>query len=300
MKKRRIFFAFITIFVLLFVFLTIINQFVFYEKSSLIGDSIGVVEITGIIKDSREELNQLSEFGKDNKIKAIVIRIDSPGGAVGPSQEIYSEILKIKSKKPVVASIGTMGASGGYYIASGATKIVASPGSITGSIGVIMQFLNFENLLGKVGIKGNVIKSGAYKDTGSPFREMTKEEKALMQEVLNDVHNQFIEAVSKSRNLKKEEVEKIADGRIITGKTAKELKLIDELGNFNDAVELAKKLANIRGDAKLIYGKKKKNILFDLLGEFSDNDAKSKLFLFLSDMRIPKYLSPIFSFIENE
>jgi protease-4 len=299
MRKKRVFLGIITIFVLLIVLFTIINGLGLYEKSSVIGENIGVVEITGVIKDSKEELRQIYDFGKDNKIKAVIVRIDSPGGAVGPSQEIYNEILKVKSKKPVIASIGTMGASGGYYIASSATKIVANPGSITGSIGVIMQFMNFENLLGKVGIKGDVIKSGAFKDTGSPFREMTKEEKELMQSVINDVHNQFIDAVCQGRKLKREEVEKIADGRIITGKMAKELKLIDELGNFNDAVDLAKKMAGIKGDVKLVYGRKKRSVLMELLGEFTESDSKSQLFLFLTNIKLPNYLTPIFKNLEN-
>jgi len=299
MRKKRVFLGILTIFILLIILFVIINSFGLYGRSSVIGENIGVVEITGIIKDSKEKLRQLNDFGKDNKIKAVIVRIDSPGGAVGPSQEIYNEILKIKSKKPVIASIGTMGASGGYYIASSATKIVANPGSITGSIGVIMQFINLENLLGKVGIKENVIKSGTYKDTGSPFREMTKEEKELMQSVINDVHNQFIDAVCQGRKLRREEVEKIADGRIITGKMAKELKLIDELGNFNDAVELAKKMAGISREAKLVYGRKKRSTLMELLGEFTESDSKSQLFLFLTDIKLPKYLVPIFKNLEN-
>lgn len=301
MRIKRILFAFFIIFLLLFALGLVFYIFGDSDKSSLVGDNIGVVEVNGVIKDSREELKQLNDFGKDSKIKAIIIRIDSPGGAVGPSQELYSEIMKIKARKPVIASIGTMGASGGYYIASGASKIVANPGSITGSIGVIMQFMNFQNLMGKIGIKGNVVKSGQYKDTGSPFRDMTKEERELMQSVIDDVHTQFVDAVIKGRKLKKEEVLKIADGRIITGKQAKELNLIDELGNFNDAVELAKKMANITGEAKLVYAKKKKGILYDLLGEFADNDVKSnsKFFLFLSHLRIPQYLSPLVRYFED-
>lgn len=299
MSKKRIFFAIGIILVLLVVFLTILFYFEDSEKGLVVSDGIGVVEITGVIKDGKEELRQLYEFGKNNKIKAIIIRIDTPGGAVGPSQEIYNEILKIKKKKPVVASIGTIGASGGYYIASGASKIIANPGSITGSIGVIMQFMSFENLLGKIGIKGNVIKSGEFKDAGSPFRDMTKEEKALMQGLLDDVHNQFIDAVSKGRNLNRQEVERIADGRIITGKQAKDFKLVDELGNFNDAVEIAKNLSGIKGEPKLVYGRKKKSMFFDLLGEFSEQDAKSYFFLLLSDLRIPKYIIPLYKYLEN-
>jgi protease-4 len=299
MKKKRVFLALITILVLLVVFFSILFYFEDSDKGLVVSEGIGVVEITGIIKDGKEELRQLYDFSKNNKIKAIIVRIDTPGGAVGPSQEIYNEILKIKKKKPIIASIGTIGASGGYYIASGATKIVANPGSITGSIGVIMQFMSFESLMGKIGIKGNVIKSGEYKDTGSPFRDMTKEEKAIMQGLLDDVHSQFIDDVSKGRNINRQELEKIADGRIITGRQAKELKLVDELGNFNDAVEIAKRLAGIKGEPKLVFGRKKKGMLFDLFGEFSENDAKSQFYFLLSDLKIPKYLIPLYKYLED-
>lgn len=293
MKKKRILTAFLVIF-LLFIAVSILSfVFNYGVDKPIIGDRIGVVEINGIIKSSDDILKQLYEFGNDKKVKAVIVRIDSPGGAVGPSQEIYSEIMKIKKKKPVVASIGTLGASGGYYIASGATKIVANPGSITGSIGVIIQFYNFHQLLSKFGIKGNTVKSGQFKDTGSPMRDMTKEEVAYIQSVIDDVHNQFVESVALGRNLKKEVILPIADGRIITGKLAKELKLIDETGNFNDAINFAKKLANIEGEPKLVYAKRKKNTLLELLGGFSDSDSKSKILMLLSELRIPFYITKL-------
>jgi len=293
MKKRRIFVALLVIFVLFIVSAILSVALNLGFERPVVGDRIGVVEINGIIKSSDEVLKQLSEFDNDKKIKAIILRIDSPGGAVGPSQEIYSEVMKIRKKKPVVASIGTLGASGGYYIACGANKIVANPGTITGSIGVIIQFYNFQQLLNKFGIKGNTVKSGEFKDTGSPIREMTKEERAYIQSVIDDVHNQFVDAVSAGRNLKKENILPIADGRIITGRRAKELKLIDETGNFNDAVNLAKKLANLEGEPKLVYAKKKKSSLLDLLSGFSENDSKSKVLMLLSELRLPFYLTPL-------
>lgn len=293
MKKKRIFIAIIVI-VFLVAIVSLIDSYLGEGYSKSMGsDKIGVVEVNGVIKSSDEIIKNLSDFGKDKKIKAIIVRIDSPGGAVGPSQEIYREIMKIKKEKPVIASIGTLGASGGYYIASAATKIVANEGSITGSIGVIIQFFNFQQLLGKIGIKGSVIKSGEFKDSGSPIRDMTKEERELIQGVIYDVHNQFVEAIVKGRGIKKEDVLKIADGRIITGRYAKELKLIDELGNFNDAVELAKKIANLEGEPKLVYPKKKKMGLLEILNSISEGDASSRLYLLLSDIRIPTYLSEI-------
>lgn len=291
MKKKRIFIALIVIailFILTGILSTVLN---FGLEKPVIGDRIGVIEITGIIKSSDDILRQLSDFNNDKKVKAIILRIDSPGGAVGPSQEIYSEVMKVKKNKPVVASIATLGASGGYYIASAANKIVANPGTITGSIGVIIQFYNFQQLLTKFGIKGNTVKSGEFKDTGSPLRDMTKEERAYIQSVIDDVHNQFVEAVSVGRNLKKENIIPIADGRIITGKRAKELKLVDEMGNFNDAVNLAKRLASLEGEPKLVYAKKKKPSLLDLLTGLSDNESKSRILMLLSELRIPFFLT---------
>lgn len=300
MKKKRIIIAIGIIIFLLIVVSLIDNFFGGGYSKSVASDKIAVVEIIGVIKSSDEIIRQLAEFGKDKKVKAIVLRIDSPGGAVGPSQEIYREIMKIRKEKPVIASIGTLGASGGYYIAASATKIVANEGSITGSIGVIIQFFNFQQLLGKIGVKGNVIKSGEYKDSGSPLRDMTKEEKELIQGVIDDVHNQFVEAIVRGRGLKKEDVQKIADGRIITGRLAKELKLVDELGNFNDAVEVARKVANLEGEPKLVYPKKKKMTLLEFLNSFSEGETGSKLYLLLSEIRIPFYLSDVINNLINE
>lgn len=299
MKKRRILYALLIIVLLFFVTAILSAVLNFGFEKPVLGDKIGVVEINGIIKSSDDVLKQLSIFDNDKKIKAIILRIDSPGGAVGPSQEIYSEIMKIRKKKPVVASIGTLGASGGYYIACGANKIVANPGTITGSIGVIIQFYTFHQLLNKFGIKGDTVKSGEFKDTGSPLRDMTKEERAYIQSVIDDVHNQFVDAVSAGRNLKKEKILPVADGRIITGKQAKELSLIDELGNFNDAVNLAKKLANIGGEPKLVYGKKKKNSLLDFISDMSENENKSKVLMLLSELRLPYYLTPLSSMMQH-
>jgi protease-4 len=202
----------------------------------------------------------------DDGVKAIILRVDSPGGGVGPSQEIYREIMRIRSssKKKVVTSMGSVAASGGYYIACASDRIVANPGTITGSIGVIMQFSNLEDLLKKIGVKGVVIKSGEHKDIGSPFREMTPEEKKLMQEVLDNVHQQFIQAVADGRKLDKSKVAEIADGRIMTGEQAKNLGLVDQLGNLQDTIDITAKLVGIEGKPNVLYPKRKISI-WDLL-----------------------------------
>jgi len=190
---------------------------------------------------------------------------------VGPSQEIYEEVRKIRGKKVVVASMGALAASGGYYIACGADKIFANPGTITGSIGVIMQFVNVKDLIEKIGVKGFVIKSGSFKDTGSPVREMSPEERKLLQSVIDNVHSQFVNAVAEGRKLPREDVLAIADGRILSGEQAKELGLVDVLGNQEDAVAEAGKMAKIEGEPRVVTIPKKKFSILDLLRE----EAKS-------------------------
>jgi protease-4 len=179
---------------------------------------------------------------------------------VGPSQEIHREIVKVKEKKKIVTSMGSVAASGGYYIACASDLIVANPGTITGSIGVIMEFTNIEELFRKIGIKGVVLKSGEHKDIGSPFREMTPEEKRLIQEVIDNVHQQFIKAVAQGRKLDYSKVTQIADGRIMTGEQAKQLGLVDQIGNLDDAIDATAKLVGIEGKPDILYPKKKFSI----------------------------------------
>lgn len=217
------------------------------------GKRVGIVEITGVIAEADEILGNIKRFRDDNTIKAIVLRINSPGGGVGPSQEIYREVVKTVEKKTVVASMGALAASGGYYVAAGADKIMANPGTITGSIGVIMGFTNFEELLEKIGLRPVVIKSGEFKDMGSPSREMTDAEKKILQAFTDQVHRQFVDAIVEGRELDKSTVESIADGRIMTGENAKSLGLIDALGNFEDAVALAGELAGVTGKITKVY-----------------------------------------------
>lgn len=227
-------------------------------------DQIGVIPIEGTITSSRQIVSQLVKFRKDRRIKAIILRVNSPGGGVAPSQEIYREVRKTIATKRVIASMGSLAASGGYYIASAADKIVANPGTLTGSIGVIMEFVQLEELLKKIGVGMEVLKSGEFKDIGSPHRKMSDREKKLLKSLIMDVQEQFVEAVAQGRHLPVEKVRKIADGRILSGAQSKKLGLVDQLGNFQDAVELAKRMAGIKGEVKLVYPKKRRG-LWDLI-----------------------------------
>jgi len=222
------------------------------------GERIGVIEINGPIVDSQHIINDIKLFRDNKAVRALVIRINSPGGGVGPSQEIYREIRRTMEHKKVIASMGAVAASGGYYVASAAEGIVANPGTITGSIGVIMGYTNFEELMDKIGLKAVVIKSGEYKDVGSPTRPMTDREKNLLEAVTQDIHQQFVGDVAQGRQMEIAAVDAIADGRIITGEKAQALGLVDRLGNFQDAVQWAGELAGIEGDPEILYPKKEK------------------------------------------
>jgi len=221
------------------------------------GDKIAVVEVRGVITESSGIIEEIHQYQEDEGVKAIILRIDSPGGGVGPSQEIYREISKVKMKKKVITSMGSVAASGGYYIACASDRIVANPGTITGSIGVIMEFTNIEELFKKIGIKGVVIKSGEHKDIGSPFREMTSDEKKIVQDAIDNVHQQFIEAVANGRKMDREKVAQIADGRILTGEQAKQLGLVDDMGNLQDAIDVAAKMVGMVGKPNVIYPRRK-------------------------------------------
>jgi len=223
------------------------------------GERVAVIRIEGVIVDSRETIEELRRFRDNPSIKAVVLRIDSPGGGVVPSQEIHTEVMKARKdgRLKVVASMGNLAASGGYYIAAATDKIVANPGTLTGSIGVIMELANVQGLLEKVGVQSVVIKSGRYKDLASPFRAMSKEDRGLLQNVLDDVHDQFIQAVAAGRALKVEEVRPLADGRIFTGRQARSAKLVDELGDLQDAIKLAARLVGIEGEPRVVEPRKR-------------------------------------------
>jgi len=225
-------------------------------------DRIALVRVEGVILDAQQTVGELKRFADNPSVKAIVLRIDSPGGGVVPSQEIYDAVKRVRNKnnKMVVASMGTVAASGGYYIAAATDRIIANPGTLTGSIGVIMELANLEGLLKKIGVESLVVKSGQYKDIGSPLRKMSEEDRRILQSVMDDVHRQFIQAVAEGRSLEVAEVQPLADGRIFTGRQAREMKLVDELGDLEDAIRLAADLAGIEGEPKVVEPRKRFSI----------------------------------------
>ena len=235
-------------------------------QSAPIGDKVAVIDIVGVISRTDTVIDQIHQYRDDQTVKAIVLRINSPGGSVAPVQEIYSELRKLD--KPIVASMGSTAASGGYYIAAIADEILANPGTLTGSIGVIMQFTKLKGLYEKIGLEQQVIKSGKFKDTGSSMRDMTDEERALLQATLDDVHNQFIDAVFEGRqaHLTREEIVTLADGRVFSGQQAFGHKMVDQLGNLPDAIERAGELGGISGKPKVVRTKRKTSMLERLLG----------------------------------
>ncbi|RPJ15985.1 MAG: signal peptide peptidase SppA [Desulfobacteraceae bacterium] len=226
------------------------------ESDFNMGEKVGVVEISGIITDAGDAVKNIKNYREDDSIKAIVLRIDSPGGVVGPAQEIFREVRKTVGEKKIIASMGSVAASGGYYIAAGTEGIMANPGTITGSIGVIIGYTNFEEILQKIGLSPVVIKSGEYKDMGSPVRKMTEKEKKLLQDFVDSTHKQFVAAVAEGRKMDPAKVKSIADGRIITGEDAKSLGLVDRLGNIEDAIEWAGRMGGIKGKISAVYSRK--------------------------------------------
>jgi protease-4 len=246
---------------------------VILQKNVPIGDKVALIRVEGPIIDSKDTVDQIKDFAKDPSVKAIVLRIDSPGGAVAPSQEIYEEVRKGMAKKKIVVSMGSVAASGGYYIASPASRIFANPGTLTGSIGVIMEIPNFQGLMSKLGIKTQVVKAGKHKDIASIFRTMKKEEREILQGVLDNVHDQFINAVANGRKMLPEDVRKIADGRVFTGEQAVKAGLVDELGDLEDAVKAAGKLSGIKGEPVVIT-KKEKFSFFNLLRDEVPKELK--------------------------
>jgi protease-4 len=269
----------------LLIVLTVVLYIFFYgigartgkTKSFSLNDKIGVVSVNGIITDSREIIEQLEDFGKDDSIVAVVLRIDSPGGGVAASQEIYDAVVELKKHKKVVASMGSVAASGGLLIACGADKIVANPGTITGSISAIMQFANVEELLKKIGLKSSAIKSGKYKDIGSPLREMTPEERKIIQDLVDDIYNQFVNVIVHDRKIPRERVINIADGRVFSGRRAQEYGLVDYLGNMGSAAKLASHLAGKGGKYDLVYPPPKRSSIFDYVFESAANQLTRSL-----------------------
>ena len=238
---------------------TIATEWVIEQRTD---NRVGIVDIIGVIQSSQKIIKQIKSFRDDKHLRGIILRIDSPGGAVGPSQEIYDEVLKTrKSGKIIYASMGTLAASGGYYIASAADQIFANPGTLTGSIGVIMAFSNAQGLLEKIGLKPEIIKAGKYKDIGSPTRSMNQIEKTLLQDVVTDVHQQFIEAIANGRDISITEITKIADGRIFTGRQAYSLNLVDQLGGLQATIAQLATKAGIIGAPYVIREKPNTGLL---------------------------------------
>lgn len=229
---------------------------------------IGLVRIEGAINESYEYVRQLKSFRQENSIAGVLLRIDSPGGAVAPSQEIYSEVLNFrKDKKPLIVSMGSLAASGGYYIASPSQKIFADPGTLTGSIGVIMTLPMFEGLSKKIGIEMRTFKAGKYKDFTSPYRDITSQEQSVLQRLLDDTHEQFISDVAKGRNLPFDSIKAIADGRVFTGRQALTIHLVDTMGGFQDAEAYIKHITGVSNKTKMVERNEKSNIFRDWLIE---------------------------------
>ena len=238
---------------------------------------VGIVEIQGVITESKDILNLIKRFRENDDIKSIVIRIDSPGGVIGPSQEIYREIRKTTSEKKIIASMGSIAASGGYYIAAATNGIVANPGTITGSIGVILAYTNFRAVLDKIGMVPVVIKSGPLKDMGSPTKKMSKEEKEILQAFVDQAHRQFVTAIAEARKMDIAHVKSLADGRIYTGEEAVKQGLVDRLGNFEDAVEWAGQLGGIQGRVSTVYKKKEKLSFIKYIMESTLHDLVNRV-----------------------
>ena len=241
--------------------------------------NIAILEVLGPILDSKTTIEQLQDVKKDEKTKAVILRVDSPGGSVGASQEIFDQVRELKKTKPVVVSMGSVAASGGYYVSAPATKIIANAGTITGSIGVRMELVNVEDLLQWAKVKPLTLKSGVLKDAGSPTRAMTPEEQSYLEAVLKKMHEQFKKSVAESRGLTTEEVDAVADGRVLTGEEAREKKLIDDIGNLDHAIQVAGQLAGV--DPEPYYPEGKESSFFGWLDHVKGKtQALARTFLF--------------------
>ncbi len=246
---------FITVIIVFFVVVPILILSVLMASSKTINTEniipqeknlVAVIDVNGIIMDSKDVVEKLYKFSSDEKFKGIILKVNSPGGAVAPSQDIYNTILKLKGKKPIYAVMDSMAASGGYYVSAPCTKIYAQKGTMTASIGVISQFVNFKNLSEWFGLKIETVKSGKLKDFGSPYRDMTDEERGYWQNMSNTIHEDFIQDVAKARNIDVNKLREVADGRVLIGTKAKEANLIDEIGGINDASVAMFKELNIK------------------------------------------------------
>ncbi len=264
-RKARI----ILLVVLIFIAIIFFGSMAIGVSDGMFSEKIGVVEINGAITESKDAMEDIVRYKEDDSIKGVIVRINSPGGSVGPSQEIYSEVIKLKAKKKVYVSMGSICASGGYYIAVAGEKIYAMPATITGSIGVIMEHMIVEDLIKKIGLQSNTIKSGAFKDAGSPLRKMKEDERVYFQGILDSIHEQFIKVVAQDRKIPIDTAKKLSDGRIFLGAQAKDLKLVDKIGTFYDTVDDMKKVLNLKGKPVLVYGKKPFSLMKWLISSMS-------------------------------
>ena len=263
------------------------------------GAKVAVVEVQGVIGvgadrglDTEAIIRTLGEYRDDPAVRAVVLRIDSPGGVVAPTQEIFTAVRRLReAKKPVVASLGSVAASGGYYVAVSADRIFASPGTLTGSIGVVMQLANVEGLLKKVGVEYVVVKAGAYKDVGNFARAMTPEERRMLQALLDDVYDQFISAVAEGRGLDPQAVRAFAEGRIYSGRQAHGLKMVDDLGGLEDAIEAAAKMAGLPPKPKVVYPRRRFSLRELLRNEWGLGPV-SRMLPAMETLRTPLYLMP--------
>jgi protease-4 len=249
---------------------------------------IGIVHVKGVIDDSRQVTDWIRDLAKDDAVEAVLVRIDSPGGVVAPSQEIYEAIRTLAQKKPVVASMGAVAASGGYYVACGANWIVANPGSITGSIGVKAQLLSFEDLMHRIGVRDQTVSSGELKNAGSPTQSLTPAEEEYLQELVHDLHEQFVLAVARGRNMEVQRVRELADGRALTGSQAQEAGLVDSLGSMQAALDTLQDMAGIAGRVYYLEGPEEPSSLLSwILGMAMD----------VSKVKPESWKRPMFSYI---
>ncbi len=284
-KSTRWFLGILGVLALLAVFFTVLMISLFssstgerYETTTVgSGQKIAVVEVTGEILSSEDVVRQLKKYQKDKAIKAILLRVDSPGGAVVPSQEIYEEVRKTRdSGKPVVVSMGSLAASGGYYLSCGGSRLVANPGTLTGSIGVVSEFLQVHDALGKLGIEVKTIQSGGLKDAGRPTKNMTEQEKKYFQSLINDVQAQFVSVVEKERGLDHDSVLALADGRAFTGVQALALGLVDTLGTYEDALGIAAGLAGIQGEPAIVKERRRQSFWDSVFGTMGEHLRQAK------------------------
>ncbi len=261
--------------ILAFTFMAVVS-FLFgpsdeYEDvSGLSGSRIAIVELKEPIISSEETVRQLKKYREAVAIKAVLLRVESPGGGVAASQEIYEEVRKTREVKPVVVSMGSVAASGGYYVACGASRIVANPGTITGSIGVIFQYLEFEEMMKKVGVRAPTYTSGPLKDMGSPFRGSTRADRESFDALIQDVYQQFVDVVAEGRGLDEKVVRKYADGRIFTGRQALVWGFVDTLGTYEDAISIAADLAGIEGRPRIVKERKRRSFWQEMVGNAAE------------------------------